>query len=79
MSRAQWLSHPAAGHRAPVPPCLCQHLFPVSFFLTRAFLMGVKWYLIGALFSVVDHKNSICSLSFSSVQSLSRVRLFATP
>lgn len=37
--------------------------FLVFFILTVAILMVVKWYLIGALYSVVDQKNSICSLS----------------
>lgn len=30
--------------------------------LSVAILMVVKWYLVGALYSVVDQKNSICSL-----------------
>lgn len=56
------VTSPWPGTGAPVSPCLCQHLFPFFFWII-AMLTGVKWYLIAALFSVVDHKNNICSLS----------------
>lgn len=53
---------PMAGHRGS---CFSMSLPTlVSFFFwIIAMLTGVKWYLIAALFSVVDHKNDICSLS----------------
>ena len=69
--------------KIPFPPYPLQHLLLADFWIA-AILTGVKWYLtvvlicISLIMSDIEHP-FMCLYQFSSVQSLSRVRLFATP